>query len=754
MKKIITFLLLALLLTTQVNAEKIYENKTQETLTKGVVLESTDTYTDSGWQRIDVVKIDLTDQDIEVKVLSPENGVSERKTVKQLAEQYGTKAAINGDFFNMISGETNTLGMAISDGELLSTPSKDNFSSFALTEENHPIFDYFTFTGTLYAENTSLVEFSSCELYQINKVPITTGGITMLTSAWGKDVDIPIGNYAMAAELVGDGKYKTTAFSWGGEPVAIPEGGAVFTANYNVNGFLNMNFATGDIIRVDVTMSPDIENIKESIGGNTLIVKDGKVCDFTNNITGKNQRTALGVSASGDTLFFVTVDGRKTDCPGFTQETLAELMIELGCYTAMNLDGGGSTTMVVEDKITGNQKVENNTTSLRSVSNALGVVSSLKSLSNPEGGKIAISADTILCDDNVTVSYGFYDKNCNRIPVDKATIKVTDKNAVIKNNNITFKTPGIHSVYVTYQDVTLSAQVQVLGDIFSISISPESADATDKNITFTATAYDRNGHSAPIPASMLEFVVSDSLAMSGNTISKTSASGTVCAKYKGLTANAVVNAEKYIRENDIKSHDDFYGKINIGKTLTLSGSIESPQNLIGILQNKKYIESIIVKSNLYCIGSVYDKWGYLTNYKTASAFSEEIIENSKIVTFSSKTSNSIRLTDSSNWSNIINICNNTKEKNIVFVTDSPFYNLDANEKIVWEYYMNILINQNKNVFVVSPGEKSEIKTENGVRYLYVGSVGNCSIESYNYGIEQSKPLTLSFLSDEIKYTFE
>lgn len=754
MKKTMAFLLTLLLMTTQICAEKIYENKTTEYLTKGVVLESTDTYTNSGWQRVDVVKIDLRDENLEVKVLSPKDGVSGLQTVKQMAENYGTKAAVNGDFFNMGSGETNMLGMVVSSGELISTPSVDNFASFGLTHDNSPIFGYFSFKGTLFAENTSLVELSSCDLYQINKVPITTGGITMLTSDWGKKADIPVGNYAMVTEKISDGKYKMTACSWGGEPVAIPENGAVFTTNYSINGFLSANFAIGDVIRVETEMTPDIEKIKESIGGNTLIVKDGAVCDFTSNIAGKNPRTALGVSASGDTLYLVTVDGRKSDCPGFTQEALAELMIEIGCDAAINLDGGGSTTMVTEDILTGAQMVQNNVTSLRRVSNAIGVISNLSPLSTAHGGKVQLSKKTIVCNDSVNVSYGFYDKNYNRISANKVTIKTTDKNAEITENKITFKTPGEHSVFVTYQKVTLKASVRVLGDIFAIDISPEVADATEKDCTFTVTAYDRNGYNAQVPASLVEFSASEGLALSGNKVSKTTSSGTVTAQFDGLTANAVVNGEKHLRQGDIKEEDIFNKHLSDAKALTFVGEIKTPENFIGVLQSKKYLDTLTSTDDLYCISSVYDKWGMLKDYKTANAFSERTVENSKIVTFSSNTSASIRLSDSENWANIINVCNTAQEKNIVFVTNSAMHDLNANEKIVWNHYMNILTERGKNVFVVTPGEKSEVKTENGVRYLYVGEIGSCSIESFNYGLDQSRPLTLYFSGDEISYWYK
>lgn len=756
MKKISTILLALTLVTAPLttNAEKIYENITQEQITKGVLYERTNTYTTDGWQRIDVVKIDLTDKDLEIKVLTPEDGSSSLATVKQLAESYHTKAAVNGDFFNLSSGETNMLGMAISDGEIISTPAKDNLASFALTDDNSPIFDYFTFSGTLYAENTSLVELSSVELYQINKTPITTGAVSMFTPAWGKTVTIPLGNYAMIAEPYEENIYKMVGFSWGGEALTIPDGGAVFTANYEINGFLNLNFAMGDLIRVETSLTPDATAIKESIGGNTLLVKDGKLFDFTNDIKGKNPRTALGVSASGDTLFFVTVDGRKSDCAGFTQADLASFMLELGCENAINLDGGGSTTMVTENRFMGTQEVKNDISSLRRVSNAIGVVSHLAPLSTVTGGEIALSSDTVVCDDSIDAYYVFYDKNFNNVPVENPLISTTDNDAVISGNKITFKTPGDHFVYVSYGDVTLISKIKVLGDIFAINIYPESASVTEGNQAFTVTAYDKSGYSAPLPSSLVDFECSDNLSISGNVVKKSNAVGTVTARYKNLTSNAVLNGEKYIREDDIKANDIFYGTIKGGKQITVTGTTSTPETLLEILHIQRYLDDLSGNPDIYATTPLYDIREVIENYQSADTFSERTIENSKIITVSAQKSSSIRLTDSSAWLKIKSICNKATEKNFVFVLDIPIYNLNSNERIVWDYYMNILTEKGKNVFVVSPGVKSEVTTADGVRYLYVGGVGNCSLDSFFYDLEQSKPLRFTFLANEIKYSFE
>ncbi|HEX2120453.1 MAG TPA: phosphodiester glycosidase family protein [Thermoanaerobaculia bacterium] len=63
-------------------------------------------------------------------------------------------------------------------------------------------------------------------------------------------------------------------------------------------------------------------------------------------------RTAVGISEDGMTLFFVVADGRREGVPGLTLARLADFMAdELGICAAMNLDGGGSSAMWVDDEI-------------------------------------------------------------------------------------------------------------------------------------------------------------------------------------------------------------------------------------------------------------------------------------------------------------------------------------------------------------------------------------------------------------------
>ncbi|PWL46400.1 MAG: hypothetical protein DBY45_02575 [Clostridiales bacterium] len=82
------------------------------------------------------------------------------------------------------------------------------------------------------------------------------------------------------------------------------------------------------------------------------------------------QRTVIGVKEDG-TLLILVSDGRTSTYPGMTLYELADLLISQGCVTGINLDGGGSTQMTIENT---SGKLEEVLSSARSVANSLLVV--------------------------------------------------------------------------------------------------------------------------------------------------------------------------------------------------------------------------------------------------------------------------------------------------------------------------------------------------------------------------------------------
>jgi exopolysaccharide biosynthesis protein len=90
----------------------------------------------------------------------------------------------------------------------------------------------------------------------------------------------------------------------------------------------------------------------------------------------RHPRTAIGLNRDATTLTILTVDGRRPlSAWGMTGPELAAEFQKLNCWTALNLDGGGSTTLVMRDPQSNELKVLNNPSDNRErpVGNAIGI---------------------------------------------------------------------------------------------------------------------------------------------------------------------------------------------------------------------------------------------------------------------------------------------------------------------------------------------------------------------------------------------
>lgn len=111
---------------------------------------------------------------------------------------------------------------------------------------------------------------------------------------------------------------------------------------------------------------------KDIIGGSPSLVIDGKInidkgVMDGNLISYRHPRSAIGMNK--DYLFLVIIDGRNISAGlrGMSINELAEYMLKLGCDSAINLDGGGSS------KVLQGSKVLNKNNTNRSIHNAIGI---------------------------------------------------------------------------------------------------------------------------------------------------------------------------------------------------------------------------------------------------------------------------------------------------------------------------------------------------------------------------------------------
>jgi len=102
-----------------------------------------------------------------------------------------------------------------------------------------------------------------------------------------------------------------------------------------------------DPLTITVSVSEEWDDVVYSVGGGDLLVEDGRtLSSFKLDSADKAAaRTALGIKSNGDVVCYAADKGDRSS--GLTLSQLAKRMQELGCVTAINLDGGGSTTVGV-----------------------------------------------------------------------------------------------------------------------------------------------------------------------------------------------------------------------------------------------------------------------------------------------------------------------------------------------------------------------------------------------------------------------
>ena len=101
----------------------------------------------------------------------------------------------------------------------------------------------------------------------------------------------------------------------------------------------------GQFVCGDASLYSEYEGkLRSAVGASKVLVSEGAV--VTNTTGGEHPRTLAGVSEDG-TIIFAVIDGRQDSSNGASYAQCAALMRAHGAYNAVNLDGGGSSTMIV-----------------------------------------------------------------------------------------------------------------------------------------------------------------------------------------------------------------------------------------------------------------------------------------------------------------------------------------------------------------------------------------------------------------------
>lgn len=313
-----------------------------------------------GPNRIRVLRVDAS-RELALEPVLANDTIPGHETTSSMAERSGAIAAVNGDYTIKPSeaGAGRPVDLFARDGELI-TSSLIWGRNFALSHDEQT-----AYIGHPEVSITAL-QHDSGELWRIrdwNETQLEPGGYSVYTPEGGSLFRPP--ENACSARLTVPGTLEWNEDGSGVQQELLVEafrcsprrmarrGGIVVSAPLGTRQATAMEESLAIGETVSLMWSAGWPGVLETIGGNPTLLEDGVItaeaCD-TSYFCDLNPRTGVGVTEDG-TILLVTVDGRQEKSIGLTPVGFAKLMQHLGATWALNLDGGGSTTMWVEGEV-------------------------------------------------------------------------------------------------------------------------------------------------------------------------------------------------------------------------------------------------------------------------------------------------------------------------------------------------------------------------------------------------------------------
>ena len=335
---------------------------------------------------IQILEIDLTDTMTTLETVKADDLIEGYETTSSMANRMDSEGhtvigAINGDFY--ASGGI-TIGAQIINGTLLKKPYPR--SVFALSEDKEPYIEVLTYNGQITKDDSLSLSLNGIndtrhadQAILYNKYKGSTTG----TNQWGAEFELtyteaPVGvNQSFQAVVTAIDSVMET----GHGNMSIPQGlGGVLSVHGTARAYALQHFSVGDTLDVELNLPPSVPVLTELIGGTPRLIRNGNRSveweaesvgsSFTHD---RHPRTAVGFNADSTVVYFFTVDGRQGGYSvGMSLFELADYMLGWGVYQGVNLDGGGSTAMVVRGEVVNSPSDAGGE---RSVANALMAIS-------------------------------------------------------------------------------------------------------------------------------------------------------------------------------------------------------------------------------------------------------------------------------------------------------------------------------------------------------------------------------------------
>ena len=284
-----------------------------------------------------VARIDLNDPSMQLRSLPTGDLVSTVRPVSASERASDAAVAINADYFHRAATRQSTLGPMVSGGDFLFA-TITNEAALALDRARHP----WTGSAAALRFGAQAADGTSYDVLFINDPPID-GQMALFNGYWGGRVSLGFdGCYALFTPT-DTGPRVPDAFGCGPvDGIPIPAGGYVLVGRGGSADWLQQEAANP----ISIAPSLPLPDLDFMVAGSDILIKDGNPWQVPP--TKADPQTALGMDANGF-MYMIVADGRSNESVGLRLPELRDYALKLGVRDAIALDGGGSSTLVLND---------------------------------------------------------------------------------------------------------------------------------------------------------------------------------------------------------------------------------------------------------------------------------------------------------------------------------------------------------------------------------------------------------------------
>lgn len=496
----------------KINATKIYENGQE--IGPGTYYNNLNYITPNGNFMVNMLECNLDAKYLKVEVGDGGSTIVNKPVSYQA--QLNTNSnrrvigATNGDFFDMTTVKGLTYGTSVINREIRTAVKSSTVLGITGSGD--------CFIDTLNMEGAVVYKDKKVEVSYVNRMKWGDQAV-LYTPSFGKNlkntvagVDLVLNQVDLPLEANKVYTGKIVKIVPDSKTTEIPSDGVIISLNgKTIKQFIGAK--TGDEVSFYVNF--DKPDINFAVSGAPTLLEDGKLSPKVSERSDalkRNPRTAVGIK--DNKLFLFTVDGRQPGySDGMTLYEMAELLLGNGIKDAINLDGGGSTTMVVRRQGEATAKLVNNPSDgkERYVGNSIQLISEAP-ISDPAVLKFTDSNIKIYKNSTYKPNFYVMDKYFNVLPMDTTKIKyqADGKTAKIAADGTytTGNAAGKSYIEVVYGTAKAKLSVDIVDKVSSLVVTNDyvNLDPGEK-VQMQVKAYDENKKSIFINPSAVKWTV-------------------------------------------------------------------------------------------------------------------------------------------------------------------------------------------------------------------------------------------------------